>query len=53
MTDLAQVALERVQSFRTATRFLLSGEGFVHSRRRGRVLVVMIDDVSARLTQIV
>jgi hypothetical protein len=53
MTDFAQVALERVQSFRAATRFLFPDMGFVRSRRCGRILVVMVDDVSARLTQIV
>jgi hypothetical protein len=53
VTDLAQVALEGVQSFRTATRFFFVDRRLVHFRRRGSALVVMVDDVSACIAQIV
>ena len=53
VTDLAQVALEGIQSFGAATRFFLVNGRLVHSRRRGGALVVMVDDVSARFAQMV
>src|ERR1051325_8258554 len=52
VTNLAQVTLKRVQSFRATTRFLFSDERLVHPRSCSRVLVVMVDDVSACLTKI-
>jgi hypothetical protein len=53
VTDLAQVALEGIQSFGAATRLFLADERLVHTRRRDAALVVMVDDVSARFAQIV
>jgi hypothetical protein len=53
VTDLAQVALEGIQSFGAATWFFVVDGRLVHSRRRGGVLVVMVDNVSARFAQIV
>jgi hypothetical protein len=53
VTDLAQVALEGIQSFGAATRFLLADGRLVRSRRRTNVLIVMVDEVSARFAQIV
>jgi hypothetical protein len=53
VTDLAQVALEGIQSFGSATRSFLVDRRLLHIRRRGSVLVVMVDDVSAHSAQIV
>jgi len=53
MADLAQVTLEGIQSFGTAARFTLADRRLAHSRRRGRILVVMFDDVAARFAQTV
>jgi hypothetical protein len=53
VTDLAQVALEGIQSFGAATRLFLADGRLVHTRRRGGAFVVMVDDVSARFAQIV